>query len=91
MKVFRNIRQNLLAQGRVTRYMTFALGEIVPVAIGFFYSPPLLPTPPNTGFRRSKVAGLLTISKTSKIVNAILRAPLTPEGESARAGKTKIR
>jgi len=43
------------------------------------------------------VAGLLTISKTSKIVNAILRAPLTPpntgslwsKGESARAGKNK--
>jgi hypothetical protein len=34
IKVFRTIRQNLLAQGRVTRYLTYAIGEIVLVVIG---------------------------------------------------------
>jgi hypothetical protein len=36
IRFFRNIRQNLLAQGRVTRYLTYAIGEIVLVVIGIF-------------------------------------------------------
>lgn len=34
LKFFRHIRQNLLAQGRFTRYMTYAIGEILLVVIG---------------------------------------------------------
>ncbi|MCZ4410058.1 DUF6090 family protein [Cryomorphaceae bacterium 1068] len=34
IKFFRTIRQNLLTQGRVTRYATYAIGEIVLVVIG---------------------------------------------------------
>lgn len=34
IKFFRNIRQSLLAQGRVTRYLTYAVGEILLVVIG---------------------------------------------------------
>lgn len=34
MQLFRNIRQNLLAQGRVARYLTYAVGEIVLVVVG---------------------------------------------------------
>jgi hypothetical protein len=34
IRFFRTIRQNLLAQGRVTRYLTYAIGEIVLVVIG---------------------------------------------------------
>ncbi len=34
IKVFRSIRQGLLAQGRVTRYLTYAIGEILLVVIG---------------------------------------------------------
>lgn len=36
IKFFRTIRQSLLAQGRVTRYLTYAIGEIVLVVIGIF-------------------------------------------------------
>jgi hypothetical protein len=36
IKFFRSIRQNLLAQGRITRYLTYAVGEIVLVVIGIF-------------------------------------------------------
>lgn len=34
MKIFRRIRQTLLNQGRFTRYMTYAIGEILLVVIG---------------------------------------------------------
>ena len=34
IRFFRTIRQSLLAQGRVTRYLTYAIGEIVLVVIG---------------------------------------------------------
>jgi hypothetical protein len=34
MKIFHRIRQNLLAQGRITRYITYAIGEILLVVIG---------------------------------------------------------
>lgn len=34
IRFFRSIRQRLLAQGRITRYLTYALGEIVLVMIG---------------------------------------------------------
>lgn len=34
IRFFRTIRQNLLAQGRVARYFTYAIGEIVLVVIG---------------------------------------------------------
>lgn len=36
IKFFRSIRQNLLAQGRITRYLTYAVGEIILVVIGIF-------------------------------------------------------
>lgn len=36
IRFFRNIRQNLLAQGRVTRYLTYAVGEIILVVVGIF-------------------------------------------------------
>jgi hypothetical protein len=36
IRFFRQIRQNLLAQGRVARYLTYALGEIVLVVLGIF-------------------------------------------------------
>jgi hypothetical protein len=35
-RFFRSIRQNLLAQGRITRYLTYAVGEIILVVIGIF-------------------------------------------------------
>jgi len=34
LKFFRTIRRNLLEQGRITRYLTYAVGEIVLVVIG---------------------------------------------------------
>ncbi len=34
IKFFRHIRQSMLAQGRITRYLTYAVGEIVLVVIG---------------------------------------------------------
>ena len=34
IRFFRQIRQNLLAQGRITRYFTYAVGEILLVVIG---------------------------------------------------------
>jgi hypothetical protein len=34
IRFFRSIRQSLLAQGRVTRYLTYAIGEIVLVMVG---------------------------------------------------------
>jgi len=34
IRFFRTIRQSLLAQGRITRYLTYAIGEIVLVVIG---------------------------------------------------------
>ena len=34
IKIFRNIRQNLLAEGKTTKYLQYALGEIVLVVIG---------------------------------------------------------
>ena len=34
IRFFRSIRQGLLAQGRITRYLTYAIGEIVLVVIG---------------------------------------------------------
>lgn len=34
IRLFRNLRQSLLAQGRITRYLTYAVGEIVLVVIG---------------------------------------------------------
>lgn len=34
MKIFHRIRQNLLAQGRIARYLTYAIGEILLVVIG---------------------------------------------------------
>jgi hypothetical protein len=34
IRFFRTIRQSLLAQGRITRYLTYAVGEIVLVVIG---------------------------------------------------------
>lgn len=34
IRFFRTIRQSLLAQGRVTRYLTYAIGEIVLVMVG---------------------------------------------------------
>ena len=36
IRSFRTIRQSLLAQDRVTRYLTYAVGEIVLVVIGIF-------------------------------------------------------
>ena len=38
MKFFRKIRQNLLVQGRVTRYLLYAIGEIVLVVIGILFA-----------------------------------------------------
>lgn len=34
IRFFRSIRQSLLAQGRITRYLTYAIGEIVLVVLG---------------------------------------------------------
>jgi hypothetical protein len=34
IRFFRSIRQNLLAQGRITRYFTYAIGEIILVMVG---------------------------------------------------------
>jgi len=34
IKLFRNIRQNLLAEGKITKYLKYAIGEIVLVVIG---------------------------------------------------------
>lgn len=34
IRFFRTIRQSLLAQGRITRYLTYAVGEIVLVMVG---------------------------------------------------------
>jgi hypothetical protein len=34
IKLFRNIRKNLIAQGKTTNYLKYAIGEIVLVVIG---------------------------------------------------------
>ncbi len=34
IKFFRNIRQNLLNEGKTTKYLKYAIGEIVLVVIG---------------------------------------------------------
>ena len=34
IKIFRNVRQNLLNEGKTTKYLQYALGEIVLVVIG---------------------------------------------------------
>ena len=34
IRFFRSIRQSLLAQGRITCYLTYAIGEIVLVVVG---------------------------------------------------------
>ena len=34
IKLFRNIRQNLLVEGKTTKYFKYAIGEIVLVIIG---------------------------------------------------------
>ena len=34
IKIFRNIRQNLLAEGKTSRYLKYAIGEIILVVIG---------------------------------------------------------
>ncbi|WP_159039906.1 hypothetical protein [Christiangramia fulva] len=34
IKLFRNIRQNLLAEGKTSKYIKYAIGEIVLVVIG---------------------------------------------------------
>ena len=34
IKFFRNVRQNLLAEGKTTKYFKYAIGEIVLVVIG---------------------------------------------------------
>ena len=36
--LFRKIRQNLLTQNRVTRYLAYALGEILLVVIGILFA-----------------------------------------------------
>ncbi|MCB0438694.1 MAG: hypothetical protein KDD20_08145 [Mangrovimonas sp.] len=36
IKIFRNIRQNLIAEGKVGRYLKYAFGEIILVVIGIF-------------------------------------------------------
>ncbi len=36
IRFFRTIRQGLLAQGRIARYLTYAVGEIILVVIGIF-------------------------------------------------------
>jgi len=36
IRFFRSIRQSLLAQGRITRYLTYAVGEIILVVVGIF-------------------------------------------------------
>ncbi|CAM3302696.1 hypothetical protein [Aequorivita lipolytica] len=34
IKLFRNIRKNLLAEGKTSRYLKYAIGEIILVVIG---------------------------------------------------------
>ena len=34
IKLFRNIRKNLLAEGKTTKYFKYAIGEIILVVIG---------------------------------------------------------
>ena len=34
IKIFRNIRQKLLAEGKITNYMKYGIGEILLVMIG---------------------------------------------------------
>src|SRR5690606_16067576 len=34
MKLFRNIRQNLLSEGKTSKYLKYAIGEIILVVIG---------------------------------------------------------
>lgn len=51
IKFFRSIRQNLLAQGRITRYLTYAVGEIVLVVIGILIA---LQINNNNDFRKAR-------------------------------------
>ncbi|WP_375324524.1 hypothetical protein [Flagellimonas sp. GZD32] len=39
IKFFRNIRKNLLAQGKTGKYLKYALGEIVLVVVGILQLP----------------------------------------------------
>ncbi len=38
IKFFRNIRKNLLSEGKTTKYFKYAIGEIVLFVIGIFMS-----------------------------------------------------
>ncbi len=44
IKFFRKIRQNLLNEGKTTKYFKYAIGEIVLVVIGILIAENLAPT-----------------------------------------------
>jgi len=44
IKFFRNIRQNLLNEGKTTKYFKYAIGEIILVVIGILIAENLAPT-----------------------------------------------
>jgi hypothetical protein len=46
IKLFRNIRQNLLSQGKTSKYFKYAIGEIILVVIGILIAENL--APPNS-------------------------------------------
>lgn len=39
IKIFRNIRKNLLKEGKTTKYFKYAIGEIILVVIGILIAP----------------------------------------------------
>ncbi|WP_334114094.1 hypothetical protein [Paucihalobacter sp.] len=57
IKLFRNIRKNLLNEGKTTKYFKYAIGEIVLVVIGILFAGnPTRPCPqPLKGRRQSPI------------------------------------
>ncbi len=43
IKFFRKIRQNFLSQGKTTKYLKYAIGEIIIVVIGILIAENLAP------------------------------------------------
>jgi len=57
IKFFRNIRKNLLAEGKTTKYLKYAVGEIILVVIGILLA--LQISEWNTNYKRHKVESQL--------------------------------
>ncbi|MEO6348694.1 MAG: DUF6090 family protein [Aquaticitalea sp.] len=61
IKLFRNIRQNLLAEGKTSRYLKYAIGEIILVVIGILIALQLNNLKENKNASKKELALLVNI------------------------------